>query len=103
MRGKARFSPEQKTEIVLTVLGGKVSMAELCREHQVSATMVYRWKDAFLEAGKRGLENGVPRERQDRQEREIVKLKEIVGDLAVANHLLKGGRTFSMGNEGGRV
>lgn len=102
-RGSGRFPPEKRVEVVLMMLGGKVSVAELCRENQVSTTMLYRWRDAFLEAGKRGLLGDAPSDREQRLERELAHVKEVVGDLAVANHLLKGGRTFSTSSEGGRV
>lgn len=53
MAQKPRFTPEQKRDVVVTLLTGKVSMAELCRKHQVSSTTIYNWRDAFLEAGSR--------------------------------------------------
>lgn len=102
MAQKPRFTPEQKRVVVVTLLTGKVSMAELCREHQVSSTTLYNWRDAFLEAGIKGLAGAGPSQREAQLEREVVKLKEIIGDLSVANHLLKGGAAYSTGRHGGR-
>ena len=34
------------------------SVAEICREHQISQALIYRWRDRFLEAGQKGLSNG---------------------------------------------
>lgn len=97
-----RFTPEQKREIVLQLLAGRVSMAELCRQNQVTSTAIYNWRDRFLEAGLVGLHG----KRLSGRERQLVaeneKLRKVIGDIAVANHLLKGGTTVSRGNGGGR-
>jgi transposase-like protein len=100
-RQKSRFTPEAKRDIVLAHASGKVSMAELCREHQVSSQTIYNWRDAFMDAGLRGLTGDGPSQREAQLEREVMKLKEIVGDLTAANYLLKGGAARSMRSNGG--
>ena len=99
----SRFTPEQKREIVLALLGGRVPVAELCREHQVSSTTLYNWRDDFLEGGLKGLRGDGASVREAEQDREIQKLKQLVGDLSLANYALKGGAGASTGNHrGGR-
>ena len=85
----AKLSPEQRREIVIAMLTGRVAVRELAREHQVSPTILYRWRDQFLEAGLRGLQGDGPTERERSLERELSELRELVGDLAVANYSLK--------------
>jgi transposase-like protein len=34
------------------------SVAEICRENQINQNQYYKWRDRFLEAGKRALING---------------------------------------------
>ncbi len=46
-----KWSSEEKMAIVLEGLKGEKSVAEICREHQISQTLYYRWRDRFLEAG----------------------------------------------------
>jgi transposase-like protein len=41
----------QKLEIVLAGLRGEVSVAEVCREHQISETLFYSWREKLLEGG----------------------------------------------------
>lgn len=41
--------------IVLEGFKEKRSIAENCREHQISQVLYYRWSDKFLEVGKKGL------------------------------------------------
>jgi hypothetical protein len=51
----------------------------------------YRWKNAFLEGGKQALgdEAGEPDARVHDLEAENKRLKELVADLSIENHLLK--------------
>ena len=97
----SNFSPEQRRDIVLQLLAGR-PMAELAREHQLSTTAIYRWRDQFLEAGILGFQGSRPNSREQQLEREVSKLKELVGDLSVANYALKKGGVLSRGNAGGR-
>ncbi|MEO8969249.1 MAG: transposase [Solirubrobacteraceae bacterium] len=41
----------QKLEIVLAGLRGDRSVAEVCREHQISEALYYGWRDKLLEGG----------------------------------------------------
>jgi transposase-like protein len=48
--GKRRtFSPEFKLETVLDLLRGEKSVAQLCRERDITESLLYKWRDAFLE------------------------------------------------------
>jgi len=44
------FTLEERREIVVALLSGRLGMAELCRERQVSSTAVYAWRDCFRRA-----------------------------------------------------
>ena len=46
-----KFTAQQKTEIVLASLRGPKSVAELCREHEISDSLLRKWRDQFLAAG----------------------------------------------------
>lgn len=39
-------------------LKGQKTISEICREHALSQSVYYKWRDAFLEGGKMALENG---------------------------------------------
>ncbi len=49
------FTPEQKPEIVLAGLRGDRTVREVCREHEISETLYYQWRDQLLEGGKAAL------------------------------------------------
>lgn len=82
MGRESRFTHEQRREIVLALLEGRVQMVELVRQHQVSATAIYRWRDVFLEAGLAGLHGAGPSQLERDLALQQARLKEIVGELS---------------------
>src|SRR3954465_8715050 len=46
-----KFTARQKLELVLASLRREKTIAELCREHAISETLLRRWRDQVLEAG----------------------------------------------------
>lgn len=48
-RKRRKFSSEFKAEVVLAVLTGEKSQAEVCREQQLSAQQFSDWKRQFLQ------------------------------------------------------
>ena len=63
------------------------------QEYNVRPTLVYSWKASFVQAGTRGLSGTDASDREKQLEQENKRLKEMVADLALANELLKKGRT----------
>ncbi len=84
---RRNWGAEEKMAIVLEGLKGNRSVAELCREHQISQALYYRWRDKFLEAGKKGLVNGAGDE--DVYRAEIERLQKITGKQAIKNRDFK--------------
>ena len=74
--------------IVLEGLRGQKSVAEICREHQISQALYYRWRDRFLEAGQKGLSNGGSEDEKALQA-QIEKLEKIIGRQTIAIEALK--------------
>jgi transposase len=50
-----KWTAEEKLAIVLEGLKEKRSVADICREHKISQTLYYRWRDKFLESGRKDL------------------------------------------------
>jgi len=55
-KGKPTLPIEQKVRVVLSVLAGEVTMAEAGRRHGVTNTVIAKWRDQFVAAGRAGLE-----------------------------------------------
>ncbi len=49
---RRNWTAEEKMAIVLEGLRGEVSIAEICRVHQISQNQYYIWRDKFFEGGK---------------------------------------------------
>ncbi|MEW6687049.1 MAG: helix-turn-helix domain-containing protein, partial [Candidatus Edwardsbacteria bacterium] len=53
---QSKCSPEKKFELVLRALRGE-SIANICRENQISPTLFYRWRDDFLQGAQEALKD----------------------------------------------
>lgn len=82
-----KWTVDEKLAIVLEGLKGGRSVSDICREHQISQTLYYRWRDRFLEGGKKGLVNGTGDDNAYRAE--IERLQKIIGKQAVQIEILK--------------
>lgn len=86
MRTRRKFSPQFKSQVVLEVLSGEKSMAELCREQQLTSQMVGSWKQQFLAAAPRAFESDTGNSAE--QER-IAELERMVGRLTMELEIAK--------------
>lgn len=95
MGKKSELSIEERTEVVLALLRKEEPVAALSRRYQVSEQTLYRWRDQFLTGGKERLGKGddaVAKEaekRIEKLERDLAKRAQIIGELTIANDILK--------------
>ena len=87
MRTKRKLSIEFKKKLVEDINAGVLSMAQACRQHELSHTLVYRWTDQY-EHGK--LENE-PSEK-GALENKIADMERKIGQQAMEIDLLKKAR-----------
>ena len=85
--GKHRkFSPEFKTQIILQLITGEKTRAELCREHKISSQQLSNWKAKFLDNASSIFE----KTHQDKGEAEqIAELERMVGRLTMQLEIAK--------------
>ncbi len=100
-RARRGFTPEFKAQVVLDPLRGERSQAELCRLHQLGASPLVLWKDAFLER--------LPLlfradERRSHERQRIADPEQLVGRQALELDILKKASRLMNGpaNAGGR-
>ncbi len=78
-----RFSAQKKALAAQRLLRGEAIDA-LSRELGVTAATLSEWRDKFLTAGEAALKSREPTAQDD----EILRLKAMIGDLAMRNELL---------------
>ncbi len=86
MSKRRSFTPEFKARVVLEVMSGVKSAAQVCREHQLKDTVLSRWKREFVERSPQVFEGGKEREREDEQ---VADLERMVGRLTMELEIAK--------------
>lgn len=82
-----KWTADEKLAIVLEGIKGGRSVADICREHQISQTLYYRWRDRFFEGGRKALVNGGGDD--NAYKAEIERLQKIIGKQAIQIEILK--------------
>lgn len=86
-----KFRDEQKMEIALDLLSGKLSHGEVCRKYGISSTYAYKLKDRAMEILRQGMRRppGRPSAEVDLLQKRIADLEQLAGDQALAIRALK--------------
>ena len=86
-----KFTDEQKMEIALDLLSGKLSHGEVCRKYSISSTYAYKLKDRAMEILRQGMSRppGSPCAEVDLLQKRIADLEQLAGDQALAIRALK--------------
>jgi transposase len=89
-----KFTAKQKVELVLASFRGDRSVAEICREHDISETLLRRWREQMLEAAAERYESGQDRSLAGEHRRRIAQLERALGrktyELEIAGEALRG-------------
>ncbi|MCJ7792080.1 MAG: transposase [Dehalococcoidia bacterium] len=91
MRNQRSYSLEFKRQVVEELLSGESRPAQLCRRHNISSSLLYRWKRQYS----RGKFNNEPTAEAALIDR-IEKLERLVGKLTLENEFLKRGLQNSL-------
>ncbi len=79
------FTPEFKAQVVLELLTGAKTGAELCREHHLKDSVLYRWKQEFLNDAAKVFQ----RDAQHEADARIAELERLVGRLTLQLEIAK--------------
>jgi transposase-like protein len=97
MRQRRRFEPEFKAKVVLELLRGDKTMAQLCREHEIGADLLGQWRKVMVErapelfAEPKGVNGDALR---------IAELERLVGQQAMELAVLKKALSWPSGRSG---
>ena len=86
MQKRRSFSGQFKAQVVLEVLTGVKSAAQVCREHSIKETLLSRWKQEFLEHAPELFERSRGQQHQDER---VAELERVIGRLTVELEMAK--------------
>lgn len=86
MRTRRNFSAEFKAKVVLEILSGTKSGAEICREHNLKPDLLSHWKNQLLTNASKVFENGAS---VDPQQARIEELEKLAGKQSLEIQILK--------------
>ena len=93
MAKKSTMSPEQRAQLVLRLLSKEEPAAQIARRAGISEQTLYRWRDDFISAGKHAMNGRGARAEQakvvERLEGEVAERDQVIGELTIANRVLK--------------
>jgi transposase-like protein len=86
MDKRRTYTSEFKAQLVLQMLSGEKSAAQLSREHGIKDSVLSRWRQEFVERSAQVFERGQERDEEDRR---VADLERMVGRLTMENDILK--------------
>lgn len=86
MQKRRSFSGRFKAQVVLEVLTGVKSAAQVCREHGIKETLLSRWKQEFVERSPEVFES---RRGRDAQDERVAELERVIGRLTLELEMAK--------------
>jgi len=85
--GKRRtYTPEFKAAVVLAVLSGAKTAAEICREHRIKESVLSRWKQKFVAEASQVFSEESDRKQSEEQ---IKELERMIGRLTMELEIAK--------------
>ena len=91
MKKRRRFTSEFKAQVVLEVLTGAQSPAEVCRRHVLSPNLLTTWKATFLEKAHTLFQGDAQR---DEDQARIAELEQLLGRATRQIEILKKASTL---------
>lgn len=87
------FSADFKLDTVMEGIRGEKSIAQICREREITDAQYYKWRDIFLEKAADIFEDRRSTARQEQEDR-AAELERMVGRLAMENEILKKAKSW---------
>ncbi len=86
MNKRRQFSAEYKARLVLELISGQRSAAEIARKEHIKDALLYEWRAQFLEQAPAVFDT--PHAAAE-SEQKIAELEQLIGQLTIENEMLK--------------
>ena len=83
-----RWTAKRRMAVVVSILKGEASIAEVARKHGLTVAEVEDWRDRFLLGAENALRNR-PKDEEALKEEQMKKLKQKIGELVLDNDILR--------------
>ncbi len=88
MKQRREHTAEFKTQVVLEMLSGAKSVAQISRDYQLKDSLLYRWKGEFLERAPQVFAPAVDKAEREQAAR-VAELERLVGRLTLELEVAK--------------
>jgi transposase len=103
---KPLYSPEDKMQIVLSVLRGETTQSDVARRLQMSQTTIAKWQKQFLQGGIEALTHGEAKppnsKREDLLEEQVEELTTALGEAYMELRVWRKGGALYPGTRSSR-
>ena len=83
-----RWTAKRQMAVVVSILKGETSIAEVARKHGLTVAEVEDWRDRFLLGAENALRNR-PKDEEALKEEQMRKFKQKIGELVLDNDILR--------------
>ena len=92
-RNYRKFTAQQKLEIVVAGLRGDRTVKDVCREHEISETLYYSWREKLIAGGREALAGKEERAGERELRRKVREFERALGrktyELEIAGEALR--------------
>lgn len=99
---KRNHSREFKLECCRQAATGEKRPAQLCREHNLSESVLLRWRKEYEARGEEAFTEKQPSSREEALETRVAELERFCGKLSLENEILKKGLSRHQSSGGTR-
>lgn len=99
---KRNHTRQFKLECCRQAATGEKRPAQICREHNLSESVLLRWRKEYEARGEEAFTDKQPSSREEALEARVAELERFCGKLALENEILKKGLSRYHSGEGTR-
>lgn len=94
MAKPSELTPEQRAEVVLSLLRKEEPASILARRHGISSNTLSQWREEFIAGGTKNLSSGKRQQREEAKrlaelESAVEERDRVIGEITIANRILK--------------
>lgn len=104
MKGRRKFTGEYKAKLVLEMLSGQRSVADIARKEGIKDSLLHEWRAEFIRNAPHVFGVGAPADQAEHeQSNRVTELEQVIGRLTIENEALKKASRWLNGMSGSSV